>query len=129
MKTGHNDLFRFVSVRGPEPVYTVDPTKDLDHVEAVGRLATIDVNVAAIDPEIPGLLDSITVWDAQNLSGSTLDKVRAALDGATVTRVGELHGIQVQLSESTSVTVGELAVMPRHVGRDRVTTRSEVVDG
>jgi len=38
MKLAQNDLFRFVSVRGPEPVYTADPTKDLPDVEVVELL-------------------------------------------------------------------------------------------
>lgn len=113
MESGQNDLFRFVSVRGPEPVYTAEPTKDLpDDVEVVKRLRALQVDLHNPDPKIPGLLARIKLWSASDLAGSALAAVRRDLDAAGISTMtmATLSGLQVQLSDgSNPTTVREFA--------------------
>src|SRR5262249_11059829 len=109
MQTRHNDLFRFVSVRGPEPVYSVDPTEDVRDVEVVERLASLEVDLANPDPRIPGLLGGIAISSAGDITRSGLAAARSAFDGGVTTRLLELRAAQVSLPDGSTPTVGEFA--------------------
>ncbi|MGW3422456.1 hypothetical protein [Streptomyces phaeochromogenes] len=109
MKTGHNDLFRFVSVRGPEPVYTTDPTKDVPDVQVLNRLSAIRVDLRRPDPKIPGLLTSIGLWSRQDIDGSRLAAVQAAIDAANVRTMAELTALTVTMLDTSTTTVRDFA--------------------
>jgi hypothetical protein len=109
MKTGQNDLFRFVSVRGTDPIYTADPTKDLTGVDVVELLAPLEVDVGKPDPKIPGLLARITLWNGQDLAGSVLAAARHDIDAASVSTMQQLNGVLLQLPDGSTARVPEFA--------------------
>ena len=109
MRTGQNDPFRFVSVRGTDPIYTADPTKDLPGIEVVERLARLEVDVRNPDPKIPRLLAGIRIWNAQDLAGSALAAARRDIDAASVSSLQQLNGLSLQLPDGSTALVPDFA--------------------
>ncbi|HEX6579043.1 MAG TPA: hypothetical protein VF082_11815 [Jiangellaceae bacterium] len=66
------DLFRMISARGPEPVYSRDPTKDVPKVDVVELLRPFTVDLAQVDPKIKNLVARIQVWSDKQLAQSGL---------------------------------------------------------
>ncbi|MGA8992991.1 MAG: hypothetical protein WB441_01645, partial [Nocardioidaceae bacterium] len=109
MKPGQNDIFRFVSVRGPEPVYTAEPTKDLPDLEVVTRLQRIDVDLANPDPKIAGLLDTIPVLNAGALGATSLAAVLQDMDAAGATTGAALAELQLTLPDGQAPSLLDYA--------------------
>jgi hypothetical protein len=110
MKTGQNDLFRFVSVRGPEPIYTVEPTKDVPDVEVVRRLRDVDIDIRQPDPRVPDLLATVTVLSRQDLADSGLATVAGDLDAAEVRTLVDLNAMELHMRDGSTASVREFAL-------------------
>jgi hypothetical protein len=127
MKSGQNDLFRFISVRGPEPVYTLEPTRDVTDAEVLDLLSAIVVDVNQSDPKIPGLLAAIGVWGRQELDGSELASVRGQFDAASVRTMAGLNALQLQMPKGSTQSVREFAVSTAFSNEYRALTNSWLV--
>lgn len=112
MNSTHNDIFRFVSVRGSQRVFTVDPTEDIPDAQVPRLLRDVDVDVDQPNPTIARLLRNVGTLSAGDLSGLDIASAAAELDAANVGTLGDLRGLQLAAFSGNGTTVEEVAAAP-----------------
>src|SRR5688572_9059557 len=96
MKPTHNDIFRLVSLRGPERGFTVDPTEDGAGREVERLLQGVPVDPRNPQPSTARRLADVAVVSGPDLERSSIAAAEAALHRARVATLKDLRDLRLE---------------------------------
>ena len=98
MKPAQNDIFRLISVRGPEPAYADDPVEDVTDSAVVELLHGATVDLERPDNSIPAKLAKVKVLADTDLDKTVVNRIARELSRSRAASLPALRNIAVQVS-------------------------------
>lgn len=106
MTARHKDVFRFVSLRGPERSHSVDPSKDVpsEVVELLEEFPDLSNTV-----DLARHLAHVTVLTEADLEKSIVAIAEAAIRREHIDSFDDLQNLRIELSDGDSKTIEQVA--------------------
>lgn len=109
----HNDLFRLVSLRGPERVLAVVPTEDVEGSEVLKILGDLSIDASNPPTDAAIKLAAVRALSWSDMEGLLIAKVDAMVRSQKVATLSDLQALHIPVEGLGSTSIVDLPATPR----------------